>query len=60
MPVCYLVQISPTSHHSMRHLSCNSSKLGLILTIWELVLKGSLTGSYPVFTSNVLMYLTTN
>jgi len=60
MPVCYLDQISPTSHLSMRHLFCNSSKLGLILKIWELVSEGSLTGSYPVFTSNVIMYLTTN
>jgi len=34
--------------------------LSLILTVWELVSEGSLTGSYPVSSSNVIMYLTTN
>jgi len=29
IPICYLVQVSPTTNLSMRHLSCNSSKLGL-------------------------------
>ena len=33
--------------------------LSLILTVWELVSEGSLTGSYPVSSSNVIMYLTT-